>query len=303
MNRIIILYKILVITCFLFVSCSSDNEIPDPVNDIYLSIPDTRFETILINTGIDTDGVVNQQMLKKDAEKVNTLNLNFVSKEKGEISNLTGIEGFRNLKKLSAVQNSLTNIDLSANSLLDTIYLMGNYITSIDLSNNPNLILVDLDANELSSISGLSKATHLKTLRLSFNLLEEFSIHNESIEALFISDNLLKSFDVSGAVNLKNILLKTNKISSLDLSSNTLLETLVLSDNKIQNIKLEQNSHLTHLFISSNLLTNLDVSNLQELVRLIVDKNPDLSCIKIRNGQNIPMVSKSDYQELNSVCN
>jgi Leucine-rich repeat (LRR) protein len=98
-------------------------------------------------------------------------------------------------------------------------------------------------------------------------------------------------------------LLTTNELSSVEFSKNVKLETLLISDNKIQNINLVNNSDLTHLYISSNSLTNLDVSNNQELVDLKVDRNLDLSCIKIQSGQNIPNVSISEYQELNTSCN
>jgi len=296
-------YKILVVICLFVVSCSNDNETIDPINDIYLSIPDARFETILVNSGIDTDGVVDQQMLRKDAEQVSRLNLNFVSKEEGEISDLTGIEGFKNLKQLYAIQNSLTDVDLSSNTLLDTLYLQGNSITSMDISHNSKLILANVGSNLLRSFSGLSKATQLKELNLSNNDLEEIIIDNESIETLFISDNLLKSIDVGGAVNLKNIFLKTNKITTLDLSNNTLLETLVLSDNNFESINIEKNSKLAYLYISSNRLSNLDVSYNQELIDLRVDRNESLGCIKIHAGQSIPTVVKSVYQELSTDCN
>lgn len=194
MMRIISIFSILILTSCFFVSCSNDNESIGAQDDIYLSIPDTRFETILVNSGIDTDGIINQQMLRKDAEQVTRLNLNFISKKEGEIRDLKGIEGFKNLKRLYAIQNALTSVDLSSNLLLDSLCLAGNMISNIDLSHNPNLSWVDIDANELRSITGLSNALHLKTLRLSFNLLEEFSIHNESVEAILISDNNLKSF-------------------------------------------------------------------------------------------------------------
>ena len=301
MNRKIILHTLVLIACSLFISCSSDDDKSELDTDIYLSIPDARFETILIEAGIDSDGILNQQLLKTDAELLSVLDLSFTGN--GEISDLTGIEGFINLRKLYAIQNSLTEIDLSSNTLLDTLYLQGNNFTSFDISNNPNLVKLDLTSNSLTSITGISEATRLKDLRLSFNDFEEFSIDNESIEALYISHNLLTSFKTEGAVNLKNILLRTNELTSVDLSTNTLLETLVISGNEIQNINLEYNSNLTHLYISSNSLTNLDVSNNQELVDLKVDRNPDLTCIKIQTGQNIPSVSKSDYQELSSSCN
>lgn len=287
-----------ILITILLTSCSSSDT--DSDDNQYLDIPDASFEAILIKEGIDSDGTLNQRMLRKDALEVSVLDLNFSSET--VISDLTGIEGFVGLKKLSAMQQEITEIDLSYNTLLDTLVLAGNYISNIDISNNPNLVLLDVQSNQLSAINGLSKAVHLKELNLSFNELEEFSIENETLEILKISNNVLHSFDVKGSINLKNILLTTNELTSVDFSKNILLETLLISDNNIQNIDLEHNTSLTHLYISSNSLTDLDVGNNQELVDLKVDRNPNLSCIKIQGAQNIPNVSISEYQELNTSC-
>jgi len=303
-NRSKITYPIIVLTLSLFVSCSSDDENSNPIDNIYLSIPDIHFETKLIEQGIDSDGVVNQQMLKSDAEAISVLDLNLYDNF-GEITDLKGIEGFINLKLLSAGNQKLEHIDLSHNTLLDTIYLLGNRISSIDFSNNPNLIFVDIQSNQFSSSSsiiGLSNATNLIDLDVSWNYLDEFSIHNESLEVLHISHNDLISIDTDGAINLQHIFMPSNKLQTVDFSTNTSLETLLISGNKIQQINLENNTSLTHLYISSNLLTSLDVSNNHKLVDLRVDRNLALTCIKIENSQN-PYVMKSDYQEMNTICN
>ncbi len=287
-----------ILITILITSCSSNDT--DSYENQYLNIPDSGFEAILIKEGIDSDGILNQRMLRKDASEVSVLDLNFSSE--AVISDLTGIEGFVRLKKLSATQQEITAIDLTHNTLLDTLVLSGNYISNIDISNNPNLVLLDVQSNQLSAINGLSKAAHLKELNLSFNELEEFSIENETLEILKISNNLLHSFDVKRSINLKNILLTTNELTSVDFSKNVKLETLLISDNKIQNIDLEHNTGLTHLYISSNLLTDLNVGSNQQLIDLKVDRNPNLNCIKIESSQNIPNVSISEYQELNTSC-
>jgi len=299
-----IAYTILALAMFHIVSCSSDDNSSIPPNDIYLSIPDIHFETKLIEQNIDTDGIVNQQILKTDAEAISVLDLN-LSTNFGEITDLTGIEGFLNLKLLSASNQELEHIDLSNNTLLDSLYLLGNKLSSIDLSNNPNLIFVDIQSNQFSSsnsIVGLSNATGLKDLDLSWNYLKEFSIHNESLEVLHISHNDLKSIDTDGLINLQHLFMPSNKLETVDFRTNTSLETLLMAGNKVQYIDLENNTSLTHLYISSNSLTKLDVSNNGELVELRVDRNPELTCIKIQNGQNL-YVTKSDYQELNTICN
>ena len=279
-------------------SCSSDNENIDPLNDVYLSIPDNTFEAILIAQGIDSDGIVNQQILKTDAKDVSVLDLNLTSI--GTIKDLTGIEGFQNLKKLSAIMQDIENIDIRFNTKLDTLYLQGNLMASIDISKNKNLIFADFTSNNLTSVMGLSEATALKDLRLSFNLLEEFRIDNPSVENLLISHNYLKSFDAHGAINLKYILLRLNKIKTLDFSSNTLLENVFVDNNKIENIYFDQTANIKYLLLHNNSLSNLDVSNFPELVKLNAYNNQNLTCIKIQSGQDIPILSISDYQELNN---
>lgn len=305
MKRNRILNTILVVACCVFVACSSDSNSPDPEEELYIAIPDASFESKLIEQGIDSDGIVNQKILKTDAEKVNRLDLN-LSDNFGDIADLTGIEAFENLKFLSAANQEIENIDLSANTLLDTIYLIGNRLSSIDLSKNTNLIFVDMQSNEFtlsSSIVGLSNATNLRDLDLSWNYLEEFSIHNESLEVLHMRNNDLKSLDTDGVTNLRNVLLTSNKLETVDFTTNTAIETLLISDNKLENINLEYNGKLTHLYISSNSLFDLDLSNNLDLVEIKVDRNETLTCIKILDTQNIPSASLSDYQELNTVCN
>lgn len=287
---------IFVIPSCLFISCSEDNA-NESTDDLYLHIPDANFESKLISLGIDSDNKVNKQMLKTDARNIYALDIDNTS-----INDLTGIEGFVDLKKLSAAQNNIDQIDLKYNTLLDTLILFANNIKSIDLSHNKELLKVNIESNQLTSLTGMSNTTKLKRLDASFNYLKEFSNNHEAIEVLYLSDNDLESFDVEGAVNLKNIFLKTNKLTSIDVSSNTLLETLVLSDNKIKELNLEQNNKLTVLYISSNLLANLDVSNLNVLSFLSVYNNPDLFCIKIDSGQDVPNLTISDSQELNTLC-
>lgn len=304
MKRKIILSCVLALSCYVFVACSSDDHEPVAQEEVYISIPDASFETKLIEQGIDSDGVLNKKILKSDAEKITRLDLNLTTNF-GKIADLTGIEGFVNLKLLSAANQEIEDIDLSANTLLDTIYLIGNRLTSIDLSKNTNLIFVDLQSNDFSlnnSIVGLANATNLRDLDLSWNYFEEFSIRNASLEVLHMRNNDLKTLDTHGAINLRNVLLTSNKLETVDFTTNSSIETLLISDNKLQTINLENNGKLTHLYISSNLLSDLDLSQNLDLVEIKVDRNESLSCIKILSGQTIPSVSLSDYQELNSTC-
>lgn len=298
MKQKFIKYSILILAICTFLSCSNDDD--DFANRNILTIPDASLEAILIAQGIDSDGVINQQLLKSDAETVTELDISTF--DYGSIKSLSGIEGFTNLKKLIANQHNINEINLSTNTLLETVFLSGNNLSSIDISKNINLETLDLSANELTEVVGLSKLNKLKDLDVSFNYLDEITVSNASLEVLHISNNDLTSLDLSSVPNLKNLLLTSNKIQHLELLSNKKLETLLVSDNLLQSINITENQNLTHFYITSNQLNTLDISNNMNIVDLKVDRNPSLNCIKIANGQDIQNKSLSNYQELNTIC-
>ncbi len=270
----------LITLIFVIASCTKDDEHADPINH-FVYIPDNQFESILIEQNIDSDGVVNQKILKTDALNVTHLDLN-LSASNMYIEDLTGIKGFTNITFLSASGHLIRDIDLSHNTLLDTVLLQ---------------------ANELHSIYGLSKLDNLIKLDLSWNVLDSLSFKSETIEILLATNNHLKFVEVENADKLKGIILTSNKLSSVNLDTYPLLETLLLSDNLLQTIDLGQNTNLNYLYISINSLSELSVSSNQNLVDLRVDRNPDLTCIHINNNQEIPSVSLSEYQELSANCN
>lgn len=258
------------------VSCSSDNnniEMPDN----YLNIPDENFEAILIEKGIDSDGIINQQMLKSDAETVTKLSLNGAN-----INTLEGIEAFVNLKRLEADANNLTTLDLSNNILLDTI---------------------SLTSNKLTKVEGLEKAKNLTWLSLSWNYFTEFTLNNDNVKNFLIDHNDLISLEIANAPKLESAVLNLNQITDLNFSNSPLLKVLVFSANKVQTINLDNNVNLEYIYCSSNLFTQFDISNLPNLIDVRVDRNPMLTCIKIANGQQIPNLKLSSYQAANVDCN
>lgn len=268
--------------------------------DLYIQIPDKSFEAQLIAQGIDSDTTINQRILKSDAESVSRLTLD--ASQDTVILDLAGIEGFTNLTFLSASFNDFTTADLSNNVLLDSVSMIANLLTEIDFTQNENLVYIQLESNELTKIEGLSDKPKLKNVHLSFNYLDALDVSNSAVERLFASDNDITAIDLSGASDLKNIFLKTNDLESIDLSTNPLVETLVLSDNKLQSLSLTENQLIEYLWVSSNSLTNLDVSGLPSLIHLTIHNNPDLSCVKVGEDQNIPTVTKNDNQQLSEGC-
>jgi len=107
------------------------------------AIPDIGFEQALIDLGIDSDGIINEQVLTSDIDTVITLDINHKF-----ILDLTGIEDFVALEVLDVSGNYLTDLDVSSNVQLKELYCNSNSawfsmsFISLDLSNNVNLELL-----------------------------------------------------------------------------------------------------------------------------------------------------------------
>ena len=271
-------FAIIIIAMLLtIVACSKiDDEDLNPVLE-FVVIPDANLEKELVLQGIDSDGIVNQKILKSDAEKVEKLSLY----SKG-ISSLTGIESFSNLKRLYADANSLKTIDLSSNVLLDTI---------------------SLTSNSLTKIEGLERAKNLTWLSLSWNYFTEFTLDNDNVKNFLMDHNDLVSLEIKNAPKLESAILNINEIQSLDFSNTPLLKVLNFSANKVKTIDFSNNLNLEYIWCSSNLFTEFDISKLPNLIDVRVDRNPTLNCIKIATGQQIPTLKLSDYQQTNINCN
>lgn len=119
------------------------------------AIPDENFEQALIDLNIDSDGIINGQVLTADISDIVELNFENVSFS-GTITDLTGIEGFSALEILDFHYYDV-NIDISQNNIfsyntnLREIIMMNEcadcsstYTPFLDLSGLPNLELLNL---------------------------------------------------------------------------------------------------------------------------------------------------------------
>jgi len=156
-------------------------------------IPDSTFEQLLINLNIDSDGILNGQMLTSDAQNITQLNL-YTGAGSFRILNMTGIEAFTNLELLLGSFHEFNNINLSTLTKLDTLILPSNSLKTINLSNNVSLEYLHIGNYEL-----------------------EFAQYN-LIRQLDLSSNVeLRYLSLYNLFTLNRINLKNNKSSQLKI--------------------------------------------------------------------------------------
>lgn len=191
-------------------------------------IPDTEFEAALVSFGIDSDGMVNGEVLTADVASVTNLDISWML-----ISDLTGLEDFTNLANLNCSFMVLTSLDVSANINLTELRFAGNSIPTIDVTSNTNLITLDLVGNFISELD-LSQNLELETLWALDNNLTELDVSlNTELKIFGCWENEITRLDVSNNPNLVEFWCQMNELTFLrmDNGNNTAITDFSASDN------------------------------------------------------------------------
>lgn len=238
-------------------------------------IPDSNFEQALVDQGIDSDGVINGQVLTSDVENVITLFImNYL------ITDLTGIEDFASLEFLHCGNNSIQNVSFAGVVNLKTLVLQQNPLVSIDVSSN--LLLEglylgnpDIDVLPFPPIASLDLSSNINLIELDCPACTS-----------------LTNLDVTNNTNLKYLNVWFCDLYSLDLSNNSLLETLIIGEyspftiavsNNLTMVDVSQNPNLEYLAVVRTGIEELNVKNGANslLAYMNATLNPNLSCIQV----------------------
>ena len=199
-------------------------------------VPDDNFEAFLENFSMG-NGVPNDDYVTTaNINGVTNLNINNQS-----ISDLTGIQDFTALVYFTCDNNQLTSVDVTQNSLLDTLSCNDNQLTSLDLS--LNLALTDLRCNN--------------NLFTSIDVSQNIALIN--LECIF---NQLTSLDVTQNIELTDLWCYENQLTSLDLSQNTALAGLICRDNSLMCLNVKNGNNSNVIFFNAS-------------------DNPNLTCIEV----------------------
>lgn len=220
----------------------------------YTQIPDSNFEQALIDLRIDSDSIIDGQVLTSEIKYLK--NLQVASRK---IKDLTGIRGFSSLDILDCSDNEIESLDVS-NMLLIRLSCSSNRITTLDV-NNTALSSLWCYGNQLSSLdtSTLSKLSSLRC----FN-------------------NQLTSLELSNNIDLTYLSCGLNQLTSLNLSNNFSLTLLSCPSNQLQSLDISSTS-LTYLGCDINELDTLDVrnGNNSSFNYFSSTNNPNLNCILV----------------------
>lgn len=233
-----------------------------------INIPDANFKKALVeNTAINTDG--DGEISESEAVAF----IGAINVYDHDISNLSGIEYFSNIKLLDCRNNQLNNLDLTNNTKITELSCSRNQLTSLDLSKNLAIINLFCDNNQLTN----------------FNIS-----NNTLIEILSCSQSNLKSLDISKNIAITKLHCYNNQLTNLDISNNTMITELNCFGNQLTDLDLKYNPNITSLHCEINQLTILDISNNTKITELWCSNNKLISIDLSKNTEITELVCSNN---------
>ena len=237
-----------------------ENNFPDAVFRQYVS---DNFDT-------DMDGCLSEE--ETDVFTISVDNMG--------IQSLKGIEHFKNLGVLICKSNeALTELDVSQNPKLATLWCEWCPIGSLDVSHNPELEYLYCTNCSLTELN-VTHNPELKWLFCDYNEISELNLsQNPKLEKLICDSMKLTELDVSNNPNLFFLMCQENELTELDISSLTKLETLWCNCNELTELDVSHNLNLKQLECGENKLSSLDIGMLTQLEELacIINRLTQLS--------------------------
>ena len=188
-----------------------------------IEIKDANLKKAILELGIDKN---NNGIFEEDE-------VNIVTKlklDEKNISDLSGIEKFKNLTDLNLRKNNITDF-----SKLN------------DLLKLEELVIGDNKNNELLDLSKLKNLKGLYAFRIG---LKEIKFGSENIKKLYLQNNLFTEFETQNFPDLFTLNLDSCKnLRKIDLSKNAKLVQLNILGTGIENLNIKENIILKTMYI------------------------------------------------------
>jgi Leucine-rich repeat (LRR) protein len=296
-------------------------------NSQSVAIKDSKFEKALVDLKLDKDGL-NGSLRLSDVDTVTRLMIS----NKG-ITDLTGIEAFRNLKLLNCDSNLLSfikfinlpylvevhcannkfvGLDFSHNKSLKSLDCKNNQLTSLNISNdssskfvqflatgNPNLRIICVDDKSFASVNFLDidLGVIFNDINCKTGIIPDLIFETNLVKLNIDKNGLTGTIQYSDADNVLSLNLKNlgiNDITGIGFFKS--LKNFDCSGNNLKAFDLSALQDITNLNCFNNKLTSLDISKNERIERLICSFN-ELNTLLIDSNLSLRYIN-CEYNKL-----
>lgn len=278
---------------------------PTPPDTTTFAIPDVVFASALIRLGLP---VVNGRMLVRDALTVTGMTIGMGdgynppegglwTGTRGEyITDLTGLEQFKNLKTLRIEHQKVTTVPLQMLPNLEQLSLWGNPLTTIDVKSNVKLTTLGLSETGITEVD-LSTLSNLEIICFQNNSSRPlpYTLTNGTVVRGF------KKIDLRQNLKISRLYIWNDGLtdSTLLLPPTKGLAEFWAERNNFTKLDFSNYLNLTHIIVMNNTLQSLDLRNIASAwggvpLRVYTTGNPQLFTIRVTHVEPLVIRSTQD---------
>ena len=237
----------------------------------YITFEDKLFKEVLVEL------YDNNEDWEIDAREA--LNVTDIVCSGKSIYSLKGIERLTNLQTLDCSNNSITELDLTANKELTSVKCNVNSLVDLDITGLEKLAYLDCNSNSLTEIN-TSTNPELLYYNCSSNNIKALDVSkNTKLDKLYChSCRLLTTLNIENISNLTALYLNS-------ISENCIAQKIVdISGSSLQSLLMGGNARWTNVSVSGNPnLKSLNLNGLATMTNLTCTSNPQLSEMTVNN--------------------
>jgi hypothetical protein len=144
---------------------------------------------------------------------------------------------------------------------------------------------IDLNKDGIIQVSEAEKVAELNLMQNNISNAEDIK-YFVNLRYLALTDNKLKSFNISGFTKLEELYCAKNRLTELNISNLPVLKRLAFGSNKLNNATLENLPNLESLDLFENNFSTIDLSGFSKLKYLSVNSN-ELVDLKINENKEL----------------
>lgn len=237
----------------------------------YLTFEDKLFKEVLVEL-YDTN-----EDAEIDSREASAIT-NIVCSGKS-IYSLKGIEKLTNLQTLDCSNNSITELDLTANKELTSVKCHVNSLVDLNIEGLEKLMYLDCNSNSLTEINTFTNP-ELSYYNCSSNNIKALDVSkNTKLDKLYChSCRLLTTLNIENVSNLTALYLNST-------SENCIAQkTVNISGSSLQTLLMGGNARWTNVSVTDNPnLKSLNLDGLATMTNLTCTSNPQLSEMTVNN--------------------
>jgi Leucine-rich repeat (LRR) protein len=201
------------------------------------------------------------------------LNVQMLSLQNLSISNLEGLQYFKNLRTLIVSDNQVFEMNLKGLDNLNDLLIDSNKFTDLDVSYLTNLKNLNCSNNQIQKVT-FHETSQIKELSVEKNLLSDLPLKTlPELTYLNINSNKFSELNLDELLYLESLDCDNNELISLNLINNKFVKSISCRNNQISKIDFKEFQYLETLLCSNNKFSELDLTLFPKLSRLEAEYN------------------------------